>query len=185
MRQLTTVLLLVLSISLTAQSYMINAQSSKLEWTGKAAFSTYKLSGTLEAQSGSVVVTDAGVISQGSVVIDMTSLEAEMGDLKKHLRSKDFFHVKKYPEAKFELSEYIESDNCYKGLLSIKEFSKPYSAVLETQVQDNAVILSGTITINRTDYGITFNSPSYFEKLKDQAIADDFKLEIRLVFEKK
>jgi len=69
--------------------------------------------------------------------------------------------------------------------LSIKNYAKPYNAVLETEVLNDRVVLNGTITINRTDYGITFNSPSYFEKLKDQAIADDFKLELRLVFDRK
>ena len=185
MKQVIAILFLLLGISLSSQSYVVIPESSRLEWTGKAAFSAYKLSGTLEVKEGSIIVSEAGVISQGSIIIDMTSLDAEMGDLKKHLRSKDFFHVKKYPEAKFELTEYIESEKCYEGLLSIKDYTKPYNAVLETEVLTDRVILSGTITINRTDYGITFNSPSYFEKLKDQAIADDFKLELRLVFEKK
>ena len=149
-----------------------------------AAFSAYKLSGTLQAKEGSILVNGAGTIIEGALEIDMTTLYAEISDLKKHLRSKDFFHVKKYPEAKFELLQFSESDDCYHGELSIKEYTKPHNVILQTEVQKDSVVLSGTITINRTDFGITFNSPTYFEKLKDQAIADEFMLEVSLVFEK-
>ncbi|MFT5617313.1 MAG: hypothetical protein ACI85I_000529 [Arenicella sp.] len=38
--------------------------------------------------------------------------------------------------------------------------------------------------IDRTKFGITYNSPSYFEKMKDQAIADEFTISFNWVFEK-
>ena len=176
----------IFSITITGQSYQLDIHKSQLKWTGKAAFSSYSLSGTLKAKSGNITISN-NQITATTIIIDMKSLSSEMKDLTKHLRGKDFFEVKKYPKATFELSEPIDlNDKNPKaiGQLTIKNQTKDYSFPLMISQEEISYQVKGTITINRTEFGIYYNSPNYFEGLKQQAIADQFELELNLRFEK-
>ena len=149
--------------------------SNQLNWTGKAAFNAYSLSGTIDIKRVSSKIS-SNRIEDLIIEIDMTSLNHENTDLKTHLRSKDFFEVDRFQTASFELSQptnITDGRARLEGILSIKGIKK--QKTFEVSIVDKVLILD--IVINRIDYGITFNSPTIFEKMKDQAIADDFKLE--------
>jgi polyisoprenoid-binding protein YceI len=166
-------LCLLLNKPLQEQAYN-HDNSKQLQWTGKAAFNAYSLSGSIRIKTVSSEIT-ANTIENLRIVIDMTSLDHENSDLKKHLRSKDFFQVDKFKTASFQLLEpavISQGKVTLKGLLSIKGISKEESFIVA--IEDNTLLLD--IRINRINYGITFNSPSIFEKMKDQAIADEFQL---------
>ena len=181
---LTTIILFAASLIIECQTYNLNLEKSSIRWTGKAAFSTYKLSGSLKARIGHLTLSEEWKVTAGEVIVDMTSLNAEIKDLKKHLKSEDFFHVKEYDEASFLLGQYKEEGMCYEGVLTIKGVARPYTAQLKLTEIGATINLSGVLHIDRTTYGITYNSPTYFEKLKEQAIADEFDVELDLVFEK-
>ncbi len=184
MRYLANLIMVILTsvTILNAQTYVLDGTQSSLTWTGKAAFSTYELSGTIDALRGEIIISPDGDMKDGYVLIDMLSLDADIDDLKKHLRGRDFFDVDNYQQAKFELIEMIHGIDCCDGMMTIKDITNPFSPELHLTRQEGQVRITGTIMINRTDYGITFNSPSYFEKLKDQAIADEFKIVLSLLF---
>lgn len=168
-----------------AQSVQLNPAKSSLKWTGKAAFNAYALSGNLKAKNGKMTVTDKK-LTESTIVIDMKSLNAENKDLAKHLRGKDFFEVKKHTTATFRLSKAIDLSKSTvnaKGKLTIKGITKEYTFPLTIKKVDNQYKVSGTLNIDRTDFKIYYNSPNYFEGLKQQAIADEFKLKVDLVFE--
>ncbi|MCB0559128.1 MAG: YceI family protein [Lewinellaceae bacterium] len=63
---------------------------STVTWVGKAAFSTYTLSGTIEAKSG-VLSWLEGRIQKASLIMDMQSIQSDIPQLTDHLRSADFF----------------------------------------------------------------------------------------------
>lgn len=170
-----------------AQSWTFQPTKSQLNWSGKAAFSAYTLGGTLQLKSAELASTDEE-IQTGTFLFDMKSMDGEIKDLIKHLKSKDFFEVKKYKTATFKLEELEVDANgqtIAKGQLTIKDQTKPIEMKVELEQIDNQLTISGKAIVNRTDFGITFNSPSFFEKMKDQAIADDFELAFELIFEKK
>ena len=171
---------------LQAQEFQLNETESTLEWTGKAAFSAYSLSGTIEAQEGSIKIEDQKIIYT-QLTINARSINASNKQLKKHLRSEDFFDVKKYPEAMFELSEFIllnQDQLLAKGKMTIKGITKAIVIPLTIEQTNGQVSASGTATINRTDYGIRYNSPTFFTALKDQAIADEFEVTFDLIFDR-
>lgn len=168
----------------TAQNWVFQPNESQLAWTGKAAFSTYSLSGTIQLKNSSITVENQQVQS-GSFVFDMKSMDGESKDLIKHLKSKDFFEVKKYKTATFKINTIkISKENQWiaEGDLTIKNKTKAIAFLITQNVVGNQLMVKGKAIINRTEFGITFNSPNYFEKLKDQAIADDFELTFDLVF---
>jgi len=178
MRQIYFLLLAVmcsLCALSTAELPSHQTKSEALEWVGKAAYNAYSLKGTVIVKSvRSRLSSDR--IEELYVEIDMTSLDHENKELRSHLRSKDFFEVKTYKTASFTLSETAEIHNnqaTLTGIMQIKNIQKKETFVVT--VKEGQLVID--LSINRTNYGITFNSPTFFEKLKDQAIADEFKLQ--------
>jgi polyisoprenoid-binding protein YceI len=176
-----TTLCISLSFILTAQELRINTENSILNWTGKAAFSSYSLTGTLNTKTGFIKI-DNNTITTLKIAIDMKSLNHKNKDLKKHLRSDDFFDVKTFTEAHFQLTKpakIIENQAVLTGKMTIKGIEKEETI---TVLFDNK-ILKFEYKMDRLNYGVTFNSPSIFKKMKDNAIADDFILKGNLIFE--
>ncbi|OZV69309.1 YceI family protein [Winogradskyella aurantia] len=169
-------LLLCFSTQIFSQTKSISLDNSDLKWTGKAAFSTYALTGNLAFKHGEVTIKNDSIIDL-VISVDMTSLEHENKTLKSHLRSEDFFEVKTYRTATFKLSQSSKIGNGpfeVVGYLTIKDITKlkKFSVALNNDYS----ILSFNIGIDRTEYVVTFNSPSFYEKLKEDAIADIFNL---------
>lgn len=167
-----------------AQNFSLDTEKSSLQWTGKAAFNAYSLTGTLSASQGSLMI-QSDSMQVANVTVDMKSLKAEIPDLEKHLRSKDFFEVKKFSTATFSLEEKIklvEGENKVKGNLTIKETTKTMDMIVQCSQESNGWKISGTVSIDRTAFGIVYNSPSFFANMKDQAIADEFELKFEFVF---
>lgn len=173
--------------SLNAQNIdlQLNKTKSELSWTGFAALTSYKMGGTIKPQNGNLhFVNDT--LKAGMLIINMNSLNAEVKQLETHLKQKDFFEVKTYPEATFLISDVKKSGKTYflKGQMTIKDVTQEEEIVLESIEKGNQLLLSGKLKIDRTDYGIYYNSSNFFQNLGEQAIADKFELSFNLIFER-
>jgi len=183
MKTIKTLLCLVLVMSITktnAQELKLNTKKSTIEWTGKAAFNAYSLTGTLEASEG-IIIIENNQITGLHITINMKSLDHDNSDLKTHLRGKDFFEVNSYTKASFKITKHanIETNKIILiGNMTIKGITRQERI---TATLDNN-ILSFEHIMDRTSYGVKFNSPSFFKKMKENAIADDFILKGKLVF---
>ncbi len=178
-----TVFSLLLSIHFFAQKLQLDTKSSTFLWTGKAALNAYALTGSIEAKSGKISIENDS-IKKLEVIIDMKSLHHKNKKLKKHLRNKDFFEVKKYQTAVFNLLNPVKIKNgkaVLIGNMTIKNITRKEEIVVKITNNDNFKIAFKT-AIDRTKYGVKFNSPSFFKKLKENAIADRFILKSELIF---
>lgn len=172
--QFTLLLSLLLLTSSTSQKVPSTLKSNQIYWTGKAAYNSYTLTGTIDIKRVSSKIT-TNSIEALTIEIDMTSLNHENPDLKRHLKSKDFFEVDTYNSSSFVLTkpaDIKDGQATLTGVLTIKNKKQEESFIV--LIKDNQLQLD--IAVNRIDYGITFNSPTIFEKMKDQAIADEFQL---------
>lgn len=187
MKKILITLLLVLPISLaTAQNTVEIDDAKPLEWQGKAAMGGYAPEGTLEIEK-IIFTLDEDQVTGLVVSVDMTSLSQENKRLERHLRNADFFDVDVFPKAVFTLTKPIPLDNgsCeLEGIMTIKNNSKPEVIPAQINITDGLVIVEFNHQFDRTRYGINYNSPSIFKKLKDQAIADEFSLKTKLSFPK-
>lgn len=116
----------------------------------------------------------------------MQSIRSDIGQLTQHLRSADFFAVKRFPEARFTLGQPFtpgSTTGTASGMLTIKGIAKQEKIQLAARREGKTLRLEGKAAIDRTAYGICYNSPSFFEGLKQEAIANDFELAFKLVFE--
>lgn len=158
------------------QNKTIDLEKSSLNWTGKAAFDAYSLTGTLKVKRGEILIENDSIKSL-NLSIDMKSLNHENKDLKTHLRGEDFFEVNTYTEATFTVTQPVQIKNGsteVTGELKIKDVTKTETFTIN--LNDDYSTLSFDISVDRTKYGVKFNSPSFFKKMKENAIADEFKL---------
>ena len=78
-----------------------------------------------------------------------------------HLRDEDFFSVQKFPKAEFEILSLTESSAdtvSGNGKLTLKGISKEYTFQATVSKTADSEKYTGTIKINRRDYGMVYQS---------------------------
>ncbi|QAA80970.1 YceI family protein [Aequorivita sp. H23M31] len=176
----------------TAFEYKIDTNASELKWEGSKPTATHY--GTVKLSSGVLLVHD-GKIEAGSFEVDMNTIVDEdlEGDSKSNLEAHlkgtaegkegDFFDVKKYPTANFELTG-IEN-NIVKGNLTIKDKTNaiefPAAIVING---DKLTFTSEAIELDRTKWGINYGSKTIFPNLGDKFVSDIMKVTISLTADK-
>lgn len=164
----------------------VNASESSINWVGKKV--TGKHEGTINIESGVLEFADAGTISSGTIVIDMTSIactDLSGGGAKKlvgHLSSDDFFGVANHPTASISITGSSKNEDgslTVTGDATIKGITKPIS--FNANVSKGSA--SATVVVERTQYGIKYGSGSFFDNLGDKTISDEFTLEVALSLE--
>ncbi len=168
----------------TAQTKEINATKSSINWVGKKV--TGEHSGTVNFQEGSLVFKGKKV-SGGNFIVDMTSLTTTdlTGEWKQkldgHLKSDDFFGTEKFKTATLKFTKVADKGNGVYTVtadLTIKGIANPVT--FDLTVKGN--VASTSLNVDRTKYGIRYNSKNFFESIGDKAIYDDFELAISLQF---
>lgn len=174
-------LALGLFLNASAQNFK-TAKARTLTWIGKAAYGSYEPRGEIKLESAQMEIDD-NTLTALEVVIDMKSLNHDNSRLEKHLKNADFFEVSKYPQARFVLKEAVPLENQtlkVRGMLTVKDKTQfEEFEVAITQLEDE-VVLQFKVNVNRTDYGVTYNSPSLFQTMKNDAIDDNFQLKGRV-----
>ena len=154
--------------------YQANPAASQLTWTGHAEVGSWAPSGTMKLQAGRFEY-GGSTLRNGRFEFDMRSIAHEQAQLAEHLKAADFFNVAKHPTAVFLLRE--AANGKARGELTIKGVTKPieFPATVERRPDGNLRV-RGTATIDRTEFGVKYNSTSFFKDLGDQAIRNDFQL---------
>ena len=181
---LLAILLLIGTLSASAQKSEIDLSKSQVLWTGEKIGGSHN--GKIQIQSGSFELKNGEVVS-GNVVIDMNSLTND--DLKDagynkqlvdHLKSDDFFGVNNHPTATFKITRAgkFNSDKALvTGLLTIKGKTEKVSFVV---IRKENVYLT-QLKVDRSKFGVRYGSKSFFNNLGDKVIDDMFTLDIKLV----
>lgn len=179
MKQFLFFILSLLSISTTAQEFIINTKASQATWTGYGEVGGFKQEGSIELESGKIIFTKEE-ITGGFIEFSARSISHENIDLQNHLRAKDFFNVKKHPTMRFDIKEII--GNTVSGMLTIRGISHNESFEFTGTKSTGSFSVIGKAIIDRTKYDIKYNSSSYFQDLGNYAIKNEFDLTFRLMF---
>lgn len=180
--------------------YAVVPAESKLMWEAAKVTATHN--GTVDVKDGTVVMTD-GKLTGGNFSIDMPTitvldLEGEYkGYLEAHLKgmaddnANDFFNVREYPTAKFEITKATQLLNdpnanyIVNGNLTIKDATNQISFKAQVDNSGDMVnVTSPQFTIDRTKWGIKYGSADFFDDLKDKAINNDFGMKVNLTAKK-
>ena len=176
--------------------YQVNIDNSLVSWEG--AKPTGSHTGTLAVSAGSVSVKD-GKVSAGNFTLDMNSINVtdleggKKAGLESHLKgmkdenADDFFNVRKFPTATFEITKVTnllndtDANHLIYGNLTLKGISKEIQFKAQVDVTDGMVkVATPQFTIDRTLWEIKYGSPSFFEGLQDKAINNEIALSISL-----
>ncbi len=182
---------LLFSFVIVNDTFKVKTDSSTVKWVGKKAVGQHN--GTLKFSAGNIVLKKNKLVG-GQFSVDMNSLicldvtDADMNKkLVGHLKADDFFGAAKYPTADFVITKVEDKgENNYKvtGDMTIKGVKKPVSFDAQIRAEGNTAKATATVVVDRTQFGITYKSKSFFESIGDKFIYDEFTLELEMAFEK-
>lgn len=166
-------------------NYSVDTNTSQLKWTGYHLAKSYEHNGFVKIKSGKFSVGN-DKITGGEFIIDMNSItNNDLTDAKdnaklvNHLKSDDFFNVKKFPEAKLVIkkSEVAGTGLKVTGDLTIRGITKTieFDATLK-EVGTNRVEAIADLKIQRTDFQVM-----YGWKIENAMLSGEFRMEIKLV----
>jgi len=179
----------------TQINYDVNVEKSSFGWHAKKV--TGEHFGTAKILKGAIY-RNKGMFNGGEFEIDMTSIadtditKAEFrAKLDGHLKSESFFDVAKFPTASFkikmwapikdakpgEVNYYVKGDITIKGIT--KEITFP--ALVNLDTNSKTVTASAEFNIDRTDFGIKYNSAKFDPGIGDKMVYDEFNVKINLV----
>ena len=179
-----------------APAYALQPQLSTLGWEGKAV--THGHVGTMNFTSGELLVKGNAVVG-GTVTVDMKTMKAtdikdaeSHGKFVGHMSSDDFFGVEKFPTSVFKIVSVApikgaaqNADNAtITGDMTIKGVTQRISFPAKVGVKDGVAAATGTVTIDRTKFGLKYGSKSFFDSIGDKAIYDNFDLTFNVIAKK-
>lgn len=183
------ILMTIFSTTLTfAQGELkIDTNKSELKWLADYAFYFGGHYGTIEFKEGYFIKKNE-VITGGEFIIDMQSIkntdikndEGNVG-LVNHLKNEDFFDVEKFPTSKLVITHVKYHDNTHMKIyanLTIKNVTKSINFQSEVNYENKQ--MTTKFKIDRTLWGINFNSKEIEGKLKDGLISDAIGFEVKL-----
>lgn len=194
-KYLLSTLMLFASSPLLAENFKLVPTESEVAWVGtKKIGSSHQ--GHILVKEGKIETDKKGEIKKGTVVIDMVTLsnsdlKDSPEDQKKlvgHLSSPDFFNVAKYPKATFKLkSAKKQAENNYLITGDLTMIGKTNKIEFPATINISNGVLNGNakVKINRTKWGLKYNSGNFFKDLAaDRIINDEFELNIKLTAKK-
>lgn len=115
----------------------------------------------------------------GKFVVDVASIDTQNRRRDDHLRNPDFFEVGTYPQAIFTIQSVSQDESRVKvvGTMKIKNVKRTETLSFRKVESDDRLELNGRIIIDRTKYGITYDS--IFNPIENEVI-----LRMKLVFKK-
>jgi polyisoprenoid-binding protein YceI len=175
---------------LRGQKYMIDTKQSVITWKGSMLFDIDEEHvGYVYISKGELMIEN-GQLTGGTAEIDMNSIaykdKASKNTPVKHLKSPDYFDVKKFPIATISLTgiESSRGHTIVKGYLTIKGVTQPVTFPAKIEVHDGIVKASGKLITDRTRWGIRYRSGKFYDNLADQAVSDDIELHMKIVAKK-
>ncbi len=181
---------------ITPGTYSVSPNESTIAWSAKKPLiEGYINSGTIPVQSGSVGVFEQVV--DGLITLDLANITVGLtakkpgkeSALEEHLKKADFFDVTTYPTGELRIKSIaphadvattftydVTVDLTLKGITN--EVTFPAEVFKQS---DGALVVTATTEIDRTKWGITFGSGSFFEKLGENMVDDMVALDIALI----
>lgn len=158
-----SILLSLCSIAVQAQAkaHAIDKNHSQINFIAEARLiSAHGRFGTFDAE----VMLDPAKIENSSVkiTIEAKSIDTQSNQRDTHLRSKDFFDVEKFPQITFvskKITKVNETNYKVVGDMTMRGVTKEVTIPLTKVFYENNIgRFKGTFEINRTEYGMTYNS---------------------------
>ena len=139
-----------------APNWAMRADESSIVFKGKQTGDEF--SGEFSSFTTEIVFKpDFLNVSRVTAVIDMSAFDAGSSDRNDALPGKEWFSIKKFPEAVFESSEFVATDEgTYEaiGTLTLRGVSLPVTVPFDIEIVDGVATMNSELSLNRSDYGV-------------------------------
>ena len=167
-------------------------QQSIIYWLGSSPTGTHN--GSLKFKESKLFIDKAGNLAGGVFNIDMTTIANldisdpdEKKDFEENMKSGNFFQVDSFPTAEFRIVAVTASKDSLTnaivdGELTIKSITKPLQIKAHVNIAENIMlIIIPEFIIDRTEWGINYNSKKIFSNLLDNLINDEIKINMKIL----
>ncbi|HQX43694.1 MAG: YceI family protein [Saprospiraceae bacterium] len=167
-------------------------QQSIIYWLGSSPTGTHN--GSLKFKESKLFIDQAGNLAGGVFNIDMTTIANldisdpdEKKDFEENMKSGNFFQVDSFPTAEFRIVAVTASKDSLTnaivdGELTIKSITKPLRIKAHVNIAENIMlIIIPEFIIDRTEWGINYNSKKIFSNLLDNLINDEIKINMKIL----
>lgn len=181
-----------LDSNMPGDTYEIESGTSKLHWFATKVGG--KHNGTVDLKDGFLKIEDdqitGGIFSFDMSSITVLDLDGEWKmKLENHLKGVDedkqdhFFNVQKFPTATFKITKVTNLEGSDKGKimvygdLTIKGKTNPVGTIAAYRKDGDAIKIEvPELIIDRTKWGVNYNSKKIFSDIQDNIIHDDIRL---------
>ena len=168
--------------------YLIDTIESVISWKGSNSFGVHR--GFVNISKGELLI-ETGQLTGGAVEVDMKTIQDEShqgnNGVIQHLKDPDFFYVKRFPIATIDITKVESIDEVNKmvtGNLTIKNITQDVSFPASVEVQGSTVKATGKLVIDRTRWGVRYQSGKFFSNLADKTISDSIEFDMKIVAKK-
>lgn len=168
------------------EAYAVNVAESSIGWVGAKVTGDH--TGGFNKWSGTIFAKD-GQVQKLEFSVDTQSVFSDDERLTEHLKSEDFFHVEKYPVAKFVSTEIVEKEGVLKtedaqeiklshsvtGNFTVRGVTKSVTFPVMIQTEGDTLKAQTEFTFKRFDFDIAYKGKA------DDLIRDEVLLKIALV----
>jgi polyisoprenoid-binding protein YceI len=173
--------------------YSLVISESFVNWKGMHVMGGNGHQGYIKPLTGTLAFDGNGSIAGGYFELDMNTITitdrkdtSSDNGLVSHLKDPDFFDVKKYPRGTFQLTKAIKvsNDSSYyiTGQLTLRAITQEihFPATIVRNGED--IVATASLTIDRTKWGITYQSGSVWGLVKDELLEDRVPVSLALRF---
>jgi polyisoprenoid-binding protein YceI len=193
MKKNILLLLIACLPAFSQQKQVLSTAESTVNWKGKMWMSTDSHDGTIRFSSGNITMDKAGKITAANFEIDMNTIKTldakpDKDGLAEHLKSEDFFAVKRFPKAYFVGTKIdkttVPGNYSVQGMLTIKGVQKQISFTVKIATGPTKTTATAELTLFRSWWGVSYKAPDFFSSLKNDLIAEEVPIKLNLVFGK-
>jgi polyisoprenoid-binding protein YceI len=173
--------------------YSLVIPESFVNWKGMHVIGGNGHQGYIKPLTGTLAFDANSTIAGGYFELDMNTITltdkkdtSSDNGVVSHLKDPDFFDVKKYPKGTFQLTKAIKvsSDSSYyiTGQLTLRAITQEiqFPATIVRNGED--IVATASLTIDRTKWGITYQSGSVLGLVKDELLEDKIPVSLALRF---
>jgi len=173
--------------------YSLVIPESFVNWKGMHVVGGNGHQGYIKPLTGTLAFDANGAIAGGYFELDMNTITltdkkdtSSNNGVVSHLKNPDFFDVKKYPRGTFQLTKAtkVSGDSSYyiTGELTLKAITQEihFPATIVRNGED--IVATASLIIDRTKWGITYQSGSVFGLVKDELLEDKVPVSLALRF---
>lgn len=195
------------------KKYIIARKQSVIVWKGSMLFGNWEgtnlvgdgsSKGDVDILKGELLIENRNLVG-GAVEVDMNTIEQKFDNPGPHNKLPAFFDLKKFPVSTFAITKVetvddgktegrngnmtIEGVAAIKitGNLTIEGITKAVTFPAEMYFKDGmdgTVVLNGTLSVDRTDWGINYRSEKRINEAGDMTISNDVKLFMKILAKK-